>query len=320
MPIKEFCVYNETRESFLSSRVSVIDTRSDPLNLLKVLMEGPSPNEETGLWLNPLKSVPMVPRLSSYDLVYLDQDCKVVHGVALVPDAEVPSFSGQAASALLLPFRSFASSQTHPGDQVVIRAAEEMEHISAPVPVPATPAPAPPDATVWADQSSTPLGTHAPLWGASFGQPQAAMQQFDAKEIVQSLGRKSDSSKFRSWRALARLRVHISISVAPAPVAKTPPLRAERGTAQSVSLRTRCEGRSRELMHQYGRPSISSCSTWVAHCTHSLTQRLTRKYGIWKVEYQRWAEEFIYGPERVAARTAVPGAQGAELQVPEEGR
>ena len=313
-------MYNETRESFLSSRVSVIDTRSDPLNLLKVLMEGPAPNEETGLWLNPLKSVPMVPRLSSYDLVYLDQDCRVVHGVALVPDDEVPTFNGKAASALLLPLHSFASSQTHPGDQVVIRAAEEMEHVPAPVSVLAAPSPAPPDATIWADQSSTPLSTHAPLWGASFGQPQAAMQQFDAKEIVQSLGRKPDSSKFRSWRALARLRVHISISVAPDPVANTPALRAERGAPQSVSLKTRSKGRSRELTHPYAHPSISSFSRWVAESTRTLTRELTRKYAIWKAEYQRWAEEFIYGPERVAARTAVSGAQGAELQVPEESR
>ena len=245
MPTKEFCAYNETRESFLSFRVSVIDTRTDPLHLLKVLMEGPAPNQETGLWLNPLKNVPAVPRLSSYDLVYLDQDCRVVHGVALVPEDEIPSFNGKAASALLLPFHSFASSQTHPGDQVIIRATEEMEHHSALVPVPATPAPTPPDRTFWKDRTSSKTDFHSPLWSASFGQPQAPMQQLDAREIVQSLDRTSHASKIRSWRALTRLRVHISISIAPLPVKKAAPFHAEKGAAQAVSLKSRYMGRSK---------------------------------------------------------------------------
>jgi hypothetical protein len=357
MPTKEFCVYNETQESLLSSRVSVIDTRSDPLNLLKVLMEGPAPNEETGLWLNPLKSVPTVPRISPYDLVFLDRDCRVIHGVELVPDAEVPHFNGQAASALVLPFRSFASSQTHPGDQVVIRAVEEMEQPSAPVPAVATPAPTPQGARILADQSSANVEMDPPLWGASFGQPQAPMQQLNATEIGQSLDRKSVASRFRSWRVLARLRVHISISIAPVPAGKAAPFHAEEGAAQWISLKSQCKGRSAELLHQCARPFIANipssvangtrsrtrkwgslrirCTGWPAELPHRCTRLLVatiprlaakgvrswaRNYAIWKVEYRRWAEVFVYGPERAAARTAVSGAHGADFQAQDEGR
>jgi len=58
MQTKEFCVYNETRENFLSPKVTVIDTKSDPLKAVKVLIEGLGPNAETGLWLNPSRVFP----------------------------------------------------------------------------------------------------------------------------------------------------------------------------------------------------------------------------------------------------------------------
>lgn len=320
MSTKEFCVYNETRESLLSSRVSVIDTTSDPLSLLKALIEGPAPNAETGLWLNPLKNLPSVPRISPYDLIYLDQDCRVIHGVELVPDAEVPHFNGQTASALVLPFRSFASSQTHPGDQVILRATGQAEQFSGPVPMLAAAVPASPGRGSSQEQSPANIDMDPPLWGASFGQPQAPVQQLDAEEIVLSRDRKSDSSKIPSWRALARLRVHISISLAPVQGAKPTPSLRRMQTARWALLRNRCIGRSRELMHQSPRPSIASFSTWVAKCASSAARELLRKYATWKVDYQRWAEVFVYGPERAAARAAVPGVQGAEFHARDEVR
>lgn len=131
MSNREYCVYNETRENLLSPRVAFIDTRSDPLKAVKVLIEGLAPNADTGLWLNPMKSVPAVPRLTAYDLVYLDRDGCVVHGVELVPDDEAPKFEGAAASALVLPIHSFAASQAVAGDRFVLRPAEEMPAVGA---------------------------------------------------------------------------------------------------------------------------------------------------------------------------------------------
>jgi hypothetical protein len=133
MSTREYCVYNETRENLLSARVAFIDTRSDPLKAVKVLIEGLAPNADTGLWLNPLKTVPAVPRLAAYDLVYLDHDGCVVHGVELVPDEEAPKFDGTAASALVLPIHSFAASRAMMGDRFVLRPAEEMQAVAAAV-------------------------------------------------------------------------------------------------------------------------------------------------------------------------------------------
>ncbi|HTB97431.1 MAG TPA: hypothetical protein VK716_10520 [Terracidiphilus sp.] len=127
MQTREFCVYNETQENFLSTRVTVIDSRSDPLKVLKVLVEGLAVGEDTALWLNPIKTLPAVPRLSPYDLVLLDRDGKVVHGMELVPSAQIPNFNGKAVSALILPIHTFSASQTHTGDHVVICPAEELQ-------------------------------------------------------------------------------------------------------------------------------------------------------------------------------------------------
>jgi hypothetical protein len=125
MDTKEFCVYNKTRENFLSSGVTVIDSVSDPLQVLKVLIEGLADNAETGMWLTPLRRVPIVPRISPFDLVYLDQDRRVLHGVEVLPSACFSPFDGPADSALLLPIHTLSSSQTHPGDQFVIYEAED---------------------------------------------------------------------------------------------------------------------------------------------------------------------------------------------------
>jgi hypothetical protein len=132
MSTTEFCVYNQTRASFLTPRVTVIDAQSEPLKAVKALIEGLAPDAIAGLWLNPLKSIPTVPRLSAYDLVYLDQEGRVVHGVELAPDADAPSFNG-AASALVLPAHSFAASQTLPGDRVVVRPVDEQAFSFVPV-------------------------------------------------------------------------------------------------------------------------------------------------------------------------------------------
>ncbi len=124
MPATEYCVYNETRSHYLAARVTLIDARTEPLKAVKVLIEGLAPSTDprasSAIWLNPLKSVPAVPRLSPYDLVYLDDEGRVVHGIELVPDGEASRFEGPTASALVLPIHSFIASRTLPGDRVIL--------------------------------------------------------------------------------------------------------------------------------------------------------------------------------------------------------
>ena len=51
MDTRKYCVYNQARESFLSTGVTVIDTTHEPLKLLRVMVEGLARNAGTGLWL-----------------------------------------------------------------------------------------------------------------------------------------------------------------------------------------------------------------------------------------------------------------------------
>jgi hypothetical protein len=294
MQSKEFCAYNQTRENFLSSRLTVIDAKSDPLKGIKALIEGLGPGQEAGLWLNPLKSVPTVPTMSPYDLVYLDQDCRVVESVAMVPDDEVPHFAGHAASALLLPIHTFSKSQAHPGDQVIISAAEEIEHRPARVPV----VPVPVAAIVLPD-------------------PQVSV-------------RKKESSRVRFLRGIARLRVHISFSIAPLPASrnsdsespqstmkssapsavKSRATTAEQWTADSASFTTRFLSWSAK----FARERIRALVAAIAASSAKASRACARNFESWKTSYFRWAEEFMHGPARLAARSTCAKEKRSAIQ------
>jgi hypothetical protein len=335
MQTKELCVYNETRENFLSSRVTVIDSKSDPLKGIKALIEGLGPHAEAGLWLNPLKSVPNVPTMSPYDLVYLDQDCRVVHSVAMIPDDEVPHFSGHATSALLLPIHTFSKSQAHPGDQVIICTAEEIERRPVrvqlvPAPVAAIPSPAAQILRPFAKPPSPQPVIHPPLLIEGFSQSQTALPQFEAIDQVQSPVRKKESSSIRFLRGIVHLRVHISFSIAPLPASKTTgsqpaqsnlklPARpkgksptntaaqwtrnsrarwTEIWTAQWASFKSRFLFRSEELRQKRIRPAIATIVAFSAKSTRFCTGR----YESCKRSYLHWADGFMHSSARIAAR------------------
>ena len=290
MQTKEFCVYNETRENFLSAKVTVIDTKSDPLKAVKVLIEGLGPNADTGLWLNPLKSVPTVPRLSPYDLVYLDEDCRVMHGIALVPDDEVPRFDGHASSALLLPIHTFSTSQSLPGDQVIICSAEEMEHRPVRLPVLTLPVPAYP---VLAGSKGD-EEIHAPVIAAWSNPFQTALVPSEAVAEVPSPTPKKDLPTIRFLRDIVRLRVHISISIAYAPSARSGGLQSSQSTLGPGVERGAGPG-----VERAGEPADQLSTRWSL-----LKGRFLRKAS----KFFSQAKEIVL-PQRV--RTAVAAASGA---------
>jgi hypothetical protein len=124
MDSKKYIVYNKTRESFLSSSVTPVNAALEPLKVLKVLIEGLPANARTGLWLTNFKGVPVARTLSPFDLVYLDKEQRIAHSVELSKDAEFAPFRGQPSSALVLPPRSIASSETRDGDVLDLRVIE----------------------------------------------------------------------------------------------------------------------------------------------------------------------------------------------------
>ena len=120
MDKETYCAYNTTRDCFLSSEVTLIDTARDPLGVLKVLVEGLAEGAETGLWLTSLTTMPMVPRISPFDVVYLDKNQQVTNLAALLPGFEFPVFESPSVSALVLPLHTILATQTHTGDQLRI--------------------------------------------------------------------------------------------------------------------------------------------------------------------------------------------------------
>jgi hypothetical protein len=232
MSTTEFCVYNQTRASFLTPRVTVIDAQSEPLKAVKALIEGLAPDANAGLWLNPLKSIPTVPRLSAYDLVYLDHEGRVVHGVELVPDDEAPRFDG-VVSALVLPAHTFAASQTIPGDRVVFRLAEDRSSAAAPEPalisasVPKFPtiescatAPKQIDAAQASAPADAPLSVVAgigQLQPLTWPLPSPDAQPSSSAVEPQLVGAEKQSSPFEFLRSIVRLRIRVQISISTAP-------------------------------------------------------------------------------------------------------
>ena len=125
MQIQKYCVYNQTRESFLSLGVSAADTT---LARLKGLIGKLTLGLDEGLWIVPSRGIHTVGVLFPLDLVYLDEGHKVIHVVESFPTFRISPLIAQAASVLELSTHTIYSSQTQPGDQLVICVAEEMEN------------------------------------------------------------------------------------------------------------------------------------------------------------------------------------------------
>ena len=142
METRNYCAYNLTKDAVLSVKVTVADAVLEPFKVLEVLIGGLGIDSESSLWLTPLSSAPQVPRLFPFDMVYLDPDYRVIQGIEVAPGVDLPPYSSQVASALILPERTLSSTKTLTGDQLQVRDQSETE-----VPVRhASPAAEPPSA------------------------------------------------------------------------------------------------------------------------------------------------------------------------------
>ena len=124
METRKYCVYNQTRESFLSLGVTVADTAAKQL---KVLMDNLSIKADAGLWLTPFRGVPATKGLTPVDLIYLDEDNRVLQAIESFPNHAIEPTREQPASALVLAGHTIFSTQTQPGDMLLICIADEME-------------------------------------------------------------------------------------------------------------------------------------------------------------------------------------------------
>ena len=124
MESRKLCAYNQTRECFLGLEVAAADlSYANVKNRMATL----ALKSGEGLWMVPFRGIPEMGLHIPLDLIYLDEDCRVIDTVESFPTFRVTPSSPKAESVLALPTHSIYSSQTQPGDQMVICVAEEME-------------------------------------------------------------------------------------------------------------------------------------------------------------------------------------------------
>jgi hypothetical protein len=284
MDTKEFCVYNKTRENFLSAGVTVIDSVSDPLQVLKVLIEGLADNAETGMWLTPLRRVPIVPRISPFDLVYLDQDRRVLHGVEVLPSAYLSPFDGPADSALLLPIHTLSSSQTHPGDQFVIYEAEES-------PQPATE----PEALTELQSAPLPLELTQP---APENESAPHLVQDDSTLALETLQLVEAANETHALETPA-LQTH---TLRPHALQPREALHGSHTFAEGFSP---SDGYDPSILAPLQTDAIRPAK-------RIKTQAIARTGSSFTMRYLRWADRFVYGPTRKPRpKSGAQSAQGA---------
>jgi hypothetical protein len=124
MESRKLCAYNQTRECFLGLEVDGVDLS---LAKLKDRIVSLTLKSGEGLWLSPFRGLPEWGIRVPLDLLYLDQDGRVLDVVESYPVFRAGVSTPQPASVLALPTHSIYSSQTQAGDQLVLCAAEEMQ-------------------------------------------------------------------------------------------------------------------------------------------------------------------------------------------------
>lgn len=126
METRRFCVYNQTSECFLSLGVTAAETMKSQF---KSLIGKHTQRYDEGLWvvLSGGFHASNLGALVPLDLVYLDSNYRVVHVVESFHKFLMAPLRMDATSVLALPAHTIYSSQTQPGDQLVICVAEEME-------------------------------------------------------------------------------------------------------------------------------------------------------------------------------------------------
>lgn len=121
---QRYCVFNKTRESFVSLSVTAADTH---LARLRGLVGRLRLKSDDGIWVIPSQGVHTIGVLFAIDLIYLDSDRRVVHTIESFGTFRIGPIRRNCASVLELPTRTIYSSQTHVGDELLICSPDEMK-------------------------------------------------------------------------------------------------------------------------------------------------------------------------------------------------
>ena len=120
---RNYCAYNRTQGSFLSLRIAAIES---PSGSGQIKLQSLANNSQSGLWITPFSELPDGFAQLVFDLVYLDQDCRVI-GVESFPNPQPATPAAPIASALALAPRTITSTLTQPNDEIIIWSLSEAE-------------------------------------------------------------------------------------------------------------------------------------------------------------------------------------------------
>lgn len=118
------CVYNQSRECFLGLRVTPADTI---FARLKGMIGRLRLRSDEGIWVVPSNGIHTLGVRFPLDLIYLDNDCRVIELIEYFPTFRIAPLRIRASSVLELPPHTIYSSQTQKGDRILICEPEEME-------------------------------------------------------------------------------------------------------------------------------------------------------------------------------------------------
>ncbi|MGA8742373.1 MAG: hypothetical protein WB561_14400 [Terracidiphilus sp.] len=114
MGSQKLCACDRTRQSAIGVQIEFVDTVKQPFT---AIVKGLSDVSEDGLWLNPFRGIPPGPRLSRFDVIYLDENCRVLEYAENFTEAEFEPLGMVPASALILPAHTLTSIHIQRGDQ-----------------------------------------------------------------------------------------------------------------------------------------------------------------------------------------------------------
>lgn len=120
----QYCVYNQTSECFLS--LGVTQDHSSVARF-KDLLGARTRRYDEGQWVLRPSGIHFFRIFSSRDLVFLDDKHRVIGSIESFPPLRFAPVGPEVTSVLALPVHTIVSSQTQPGNQLVICVAEELE-------------------------------------------------------------------------------------------------------------------------------------------------------------------------------------------------
>ena len=121
---RTYCVFNQTRESFLALSVARADNH---WARLKGLLGRLRLRSDEGLWVVPSRGIHTIGLLFPIDLIYLDAQQRVVEVIEHLGTFRIGPLRIQSASVLELPTRTIYASHTQIGDELLIGSPEAME-------------------------------------------------------------------------------------------------------------------------------------------------------------------------------------------------